>query len=69
MEADLLELCDRYEEHEIVMAWRMAAGFPLRELLECRIAASRSLRLLLFLERETGRVRIDVFESELDDLR
>jgi len=60
-EADLLELCDRYEVHEIVMAMEdRRRGFPLRELLECRIAGIEVTELLTFLERETGRVRIDV---------
>ncbi|HJX21606.1 MAG TPA: TIGR03013 family XrtA/PEP-CTERM system glycosyltransferase, partial [Steroidobacteraceae bacterium] len=34
--------------------------FPLRELLECRIAGIDVTELLTFLERETGRVHIDV---------
>jgi sugar transferase (PEP-CTERM system associated) len=60
-EAELLELCDRYEVHEIVMAMEdRRRGFPLRELLECRIAGIDVTELLTFLERETGRVRIDV---------
>jgi len=60
-EAELLDLCDRYEVHEIVMAMEdRRRGFPLRELLECRIAGIEVTELLTFLERETGRVRIDV---------
>jgi sugar transferase (PEP-CTERM system associated) len=35
-------------------------GFPIRELLECRLAGVDVTELLTFLERETGRVRIDV---------
>ena len=59
-EADLLDLCDRYEVHEIVMAMEdRRRGFPLRELLECRIAGIEVTELLTFLERATGRVRID----------
>ena len=59
-EADLLELCDRYEVHEIVMAMEdRRRGFPLKELLECRIAGIEVTELLTFLERATGRVRID----------
>jgi sugar transferase (PEP-CTERM system associated) len=59
-EADLLELCDRYEVHEIVMAMEdRRRGFPLKELLECRIAGIEVTELLTFLERETGQVRID----------
>ena len=60
-EADLLGLCDRYEVQEIVMAMEdRRRGFPLRELLECRIGGVEVTELLTFLERETGRVRIDV---------
>jgi len=59
--ADLLELCERYDVHEIVMAMEdRRRGFPLVELLECRIAGIEVTELLTFLERETGRVRIDV---------
>ncbi len=35
-------------------------GFPIPELLECRLAGVDVTELLTFLERETGRVRIDV---------
>ena len=35
-------------------------GFPILELLECRLAGIDVTELLTFLERETGRVRIDV---------
>ena len=35
-------------------------GFPMPELLECRLAGIDVTELLTFLERETGRVRIDV---------
>ena len=59
--ADLLELCETYDVHEIVMAMEdRRRGFPLVELLECRIAGIEVTELLTFLERETGRVRIDV---------
>src|SRR5206468_8281237 len=59
--ADLLELCERYDVHEIVMAMEdRRRGFPLVELLECRLAGVEVTELLTFLERETGRVRIDV---------
>src|SRR6202012_1529785 len=35
-------------------------SFPVNELLECRLAGIDVVDLLTFLERETGRVRIDV---------
>ena len=60
-ETDLLELSERHDVHEIVMAMEdRRRGFPVRELLECRIAGIEVTELLTFLERETGRVRIDV---------
>jgi sugar transferase (PEP-CTERM system associated) len=57
----LLELCDRYDVHEIVVAMEdRRRGFPILGLLECRLAGMEVTELLTFLERETGRVRIDV---------
>jgi sugar transferase (PEP-CTERM system associated) len=35
-------------------------GFPIRELLDCRLAGIDVTELVSFLERETGRVRVDV---------
>ena len=35
-------------------------GFPMHELLECRLAGIEILELPSFLERETGKVRLDV---------
>ena len=57
----LLELCRRYLIDEVVMAMDdRRSAFPLRELLDCRLAGVEVVELLTFLERETGRVRIDV---------
>ncbi|MDB6087234.1 MAG: hypothetical protein JWN85_18 [Gammaproteobacteria bacterium] len=57
----ILELCDRYDVHEIVVAMEdRRRGFPILGLLECRLAGMEVTELLTFLERETGRVRIDV---------
>jgi len=35
-------------------------GFPVRELLECKLSGLRVTDLLEFLERETGRVKVDL---------
>jgi sugar transferase (PEP-CTERM system associated) len=57
----LLALCQRHEVHEIVVAMEdRRRGFPIFELLDCRLAGVDVTELLTFLERETGRVRIDV---------
>ena len=57
----LLDLCQRFDVDEIVVAIDdRRRGFPIRELLECRLAGVDVTELLTFLERESGRVRIDV---------
>jgi sugar transferase (PEP-CTERM system associated) len=58
---DLCRLCYRLGITEVVMAMDdRRRGFPIPELLECRLAGIEVTELLTFLERETGRVRIDV---------
>jgi sugar transferase (PEP-CTERM system associated) len=58
---DLRELCERLNVTEVVVAMDdRRRGFPIPELLECRLAGVDVTELLTFLERETGRVRIDV---------
>jgi sugar transferase (PEP-CTERM system associated) len=57
----LPELCTRFDVDEIVVALDdRRRAFPIRELLECRLAGVDVTELLTFLERESGRVRIDV---------
>ena len=57
----ILELCSRFDVHEVVVAMEdRRRGFPILGLLECRLAGMEVTELLTFLERETGRVRIDV---------
>ncbi len=56
----LQRLCDEYNVDEVVVAMDdRRRAFPLLELLECRLAGTEVTELLTFLERETGRVRID----------
>src|SRR6185312_13308648 len=58
---DLRQLCERLGITEVVVAMDdRRRGFPIPELLECRLAGVDVTELLTFLERETGRVRIDV---------
>jgi sugar transferase (PEP-CTERM system associated) len=57
----ILQLCTRFDVHEVVVAMEdRRRGFPILGLLECRLAGIEVTELLTFLERETGRVRIDV---------
>src|SRR5215469_14404506 len=58
---DLRGLCERLGVTEVVVAMDdRRRGFPIRDLLECRLAGVDVTELLTFLERETGRVRLDV---------
>jgi sugar transferase (PEP-CTERM system associated) len=58
---DLRGLCNRVDVNEVVVAMDdRRRGFPIRELLDCRLAGVEVTELLTFLERETGRVRVDV---------
>ena len=57
----LVQLCQRLDVLEVVVAMDdRRQGFPIAELLQCRLAGIDVTELLTFLERETGRVRIDV---------
>jgi sugar transferase (PEP-CTERM system associated) len=59
--ARLSELCDQLDVDEVVVAMDdRRRAFPILELLECRLTGIDITELLTFLERETGRVRIDV---------
>ena len=44
-------------------------NFPLKELLDCRLAGILISDQVTFLERETGKVHLEVLNAELDDLR
>src|SRR6185437_202613 len=57
----LLALCKELDVVEVVVAMDdRRRGFPISELLQCRLAGIDVTELLTFLERETGRVRIDI---------
>ncbi|HVS76742.1 MAG TPA: TIGR03013 family XrtA/PEP-CTERM system glycosyltransferase [Steroidobacteraceae bacterium] len=58
---NLVRLCEKLSVVEVVVAMDdRRSGFPLAELLKCRLAGIDVTELLTFLERETGRVRLDV---------
>jgi sugar transferase (PEP-CTERM system associated) len=60
-QGNLRALCERFNVNEVVVAMDdRRRGFPIRDLLECRLAGVDVTELLTFLERETGRVRLDV---------
>jgi sugar transferase (PEP-CTERM system associated) len=57
----LIDLCTTRGVDEVVVAMDdRRQGFPVGDLLECRCSGMEVTELLTFLERETGRVRIDV---------
>jgi sugar transferase (PEP-CTERM system associated) len=57
----LLPFCERNEVDEIVVAMDdRRHAFPLHDLLECRLHGIDIIELLSFLERETGKVRLEV---------
>lgn len=61
LEGPLLDLCKQHEIDEVIVAMdERRQTFPIRELLDCRLAGIDVTDLVSFLERETGRVRIDV---------
>jgi sugar transferase (PEP-CTERM system associated) len=58
---DLLRWVRDNQIHEIIVAMDdRRRGFPVLELLDCRMAGIDILELPTFLERETGKVRLDV---------
>lgn len=60
-EQSLLELAREQGVDEIVVAMDdRRRAFPVQELLECRLGGIDVLDLVSFLERETGKVRLDV---------
>ena len=57
----LVELCQAHDVTEVVVAMDdRRRGFPISELLGCRLAGVDVTEQLTFLERETGRVRLDI---------
>ena len=57
----IAELADRVEADEIVVAMDDRRGnLPVRELLDARLQGIEVIDLLEFLERETGKIRVDL---------
>lgn len=60
---DLLAIAEETKAQEVVLAMReRRGGLPIRELLKCRMAGLRVSDLPTFLERETGRLDLDVMQ-------
>jgi sugar transferase (PEP-CTERM system associated) len=60
-DTDLLDYCRRNYIDEIVVAMDdRRRSFPMYQLLECRLSGVEVTELVTFLERETGKVRLDV---------
>jgi len=58
---DLHSWANEFEIDEIVVAMDdRRQGFPINEFLDCRLAGIEVVELPTFLERETGKVRLDV---------
>jgi sugar transferase (PEP-CTERM system associated) len=59
--ADLFRWAVAHDVDEIVVAMDdRRQGFPVHEFLECRLAGIEVLELQTFLERETGKVHLDI---------
>ena len=59
--ATCCSLCRTHDVDEIVVAMDdRRRRFPMDELLECRLEGMEIVELVTFLERETGKVRLDV---------
>lgn len=60
-DTDLLAICRKHGVDEIVVAMDdRRRSFPMMHLLECRLEGLEITDLVTFLERETGKVRLDV---------
>lgn len=57
----LLEFSRAHDVHEILVAMDdRRRAFPVHELLECRLGGIDVIDIVSFLERETGKIRLDV---------
>jgi sugar transferase (PEP-CTERM system associated) len=61
VDIELRKLCEQHRVDEIVVAMDdRRRQFPMEQLLECRLEGLEITELVSFLERETGKVRLDV---------
>jgi sugar transferase (PEP-CTERM system associated) len=59
----LVALARKHDAEEIVIAMDdRRRGFPIRDLLDCKLAGIDVIDVLGFLERESGKVKIDLME-------
>jgi sugar transferase (PEP-CTERM system associated) len=59
-DGDLVSLAERHEIDEIVVAMDdRRRGFPVHELLDCKMRGIEVLDIQTFFERETGKLRLD----------
>lgn len=60
-DTELRKLCEQHRVDEVVVAMDdRRRQFPMDQLLECRLEGLEITELVSFLERETGKVRLDV---------
>lgn len=58
---DVLQLAKKHRADEIVLAMdERRHAFPVRELLDCKLSGIEVVDILTFLERETGKVKVDL---------
>ncbi|MBC7982220.1 MAG: TIGR03013 family PEP-CTERM/XrtA system glycosyltransferase, partial [Candidatus Obscuribacterales bacterium] len=61
LDTDMLKFCEAHHVDEIVVAMDdRRRRFPMDQLLECRLDGIEIIDVVSFLERETGKVRLDV---------
>ena len=59
-DSNLIALAQRYEADEVVVAMDdRRRGFPVHELLDCKMSGIEVVDLQTFFERETGKLRLD----------
>jgi sugar transferase (PEP-CTERM system associated) len=63
LDKPLLDVADELKIDEVVVALDDRRGhFPIKDLLDCKLAGIRVTDLVTFLERETGRVHVEIME-------
>ncbi|MEQ6340482.1 MAG: TIGR03013 family PEP-CTERM/XrtA system glycosyltransferase [Gammaproteobacteria bacterium] len=61
LDVPLLEYCDQHQIDEIVVAVEdRRKGFPVHELLDCKMSGIEVADMLTFFERQTGKIRLDL---------
>lgn len=57
----LKALCQKHEVDELVVAFQdRRQALPVKELLQCRLAGISVVEFITFMERETGRIQLDL---------